>query len=371
MVSIFKRFGRKPKLFLGIDVGSSAVKIVQLSEKSGVISLDTYGSLALGPYGKTEIGMAINVSSNIIAESINDLKRETDASATEAGISIPFRSTLISLVKLPLSLKKKLNEVMPYEARKYIPVPISEVSLDWFIVPDRIFSSSETQIDIVGSEKQEEIENVFRVLLVAVHNSELSKYAEIKNKTKMNVNFFEIEAFSVLRSVSPRNFYPVLIVDIGAQISKFYIVENGIILTSYFINHGGQTINKSIMSLTKMPFGEAEKLKRKEGLNATDNKTREATSLVVEEILREANRLVKDFEVEHKKTIGKIIFTGGGAALKGLSQLAEQMLNIEAEIADPFDSIRTPDALKETLREIGPEFSVAIGVALRGIEEGK
>ena len=116
---------------------------------------------------------------------------------------------------------------------------------------------------------------------------------------------FEIEAFSTLRSLSPRNFYPTLVVDIGAKTTKFYVVENGIILRSYFINHGGQTINKSIVDLLNTDFKNAENIKRNDGLLSTDNNVSEAISLVVEEILREANRVVRDFEVNRKKTVGK------------------------------------------------------------------
>ena len=191
MFSIFSKFSKKNKSFVGIDVGSSAIKMVQLSQKGGIISLDTYGTLALGPYSKIEIGMAINVSDTLLVDAIKDLKNETGITATDVGFSIPFRSTLISILELPISLKNKIKEVIPYEAMKHIPVPISEVSLDWFVVPDRIFSTEKSQIEVINDDEQtKQKENIFRVLLVAVHNYELKKYRSVTEKINMNVKFF-------------------------------------------------------------------------------------------------------------------------------------------------------------------------------------
>ena len=367
MFSIFKK---KAKTFLGVDVGSSSIKLVQLSNKGGVISLDTYGTISLGPYAKTSIGMAVSLPDKVLAEAFLDLRQEAEVTTDTAAFSIPFRASLVSLISLPISLKNKVKEVIPYEARKYIPVPISEVSLDWYIVPSRLFSNQNTFFDTEEETKTSDSDGKdFKVLLVAVHNTELEKYKMISNDIKMGVKFFEIEVFSTLRSVAPRNYYPTLIVDIGSKTTKFYVVESGIILKSYFINHGGQSVNESIAKLTGVSFDVAEEVKREDGVNAKDPQTHQAISLVLEEILREANRSIRDFETTYQKSVGKVIFTGGGSSIKGLGNLANSILNIESEIANPFSSIKVPDSLEKILREAGPEFSVALGVALRGIEE--
>ena len=208
-----------------------------------------------------------------------------------------------------------------------------------------------------------------KVLLIAVHNHELGKYKKIMEDAGFKAGFFEIEIFSSLRSTVSRNFYPTLVIDIGSQTSKFYIVENGIVYKSYFINKGGQTITNSISKILNIPFNEAERLKREEGLMSEDIQMVKAIRIVLDEILKEGNNAISDFQYRYKKNVGKIIITGGGGVLKGLIDLSKEMLNTDVEIADPFSFIQTPDAIQDILRDSGPEFAVAMGSALRHLEE--
>ena len=129
-------FAKEDKSVLGIDIGSSSLKVVQLRKEHGRAVLETYGELALGPYSGGEVGQATNLSAEQITESLNDLLRESKVTATNCGVSIPFSRSLLTLVELPYRADPKEQEtVIQLEARKYIPVAASEVQLDWFIVP--------------------------------------------------------------------------------------------------------------------------------------------------------------------------------------------------------------------------------------------
>src|SRR3990167_9163827 len=122
---------------LGVDIGSSAIKIVQIRKKNGQAVLETYGELALGPYINLSVGQAAILPPEKIAQALNDLMREKEVNITtkKCGVSIPFTSSLMSLVEMPDVSPKQLAVMIPFEARKYIPVPISEVMLDWSIIP--------------------------------------------------------------------------------------------------------------------------------------------------------------------------------------------------------------------------------------------
>ena len=110
---------------LGVDIGTSAIKVVQLRRERGRVILETYGAIALGPYAGVEVGRATSLPGEKIAEALKDVIREANVTTTDAAIAIPYSSSLISIIKLPSSVENQLAQVVPIEARKYIPVPIS------------------------------------------------------------------------------------------------------------------------------------------------------------------------------------------------------------------------------------------------------
>jgi hypothetical protein len=120
-------FAKKEKSVLGVDIGSSSLKVVQLRKDHGKAVLETYGELALGPYGGSEVGQATNLSAEQVTETLKDLLREAKVTTTSCGVSIPFARSLLTLVTLPY--RKDPTEqktVIELEARKYIPVPIAK-----------------------------------------------------------------------------------------------------------------------------------------------------------------------------------------------------------------------------------------------------
>jgi type IV pilus assembly protein PilM len=121
---------------LGIDIGASSAKVVQLRISRGMAVLETYGEIALGPYAQQPIGKVVRLPPEKIAEALTDLMKEANVTAKTAGLSVPFSSSLVSVIDLPKVDAESLKRIIPIEARKYIPVPVSEVSLDWFVLPE-------------------------------------------------------------------------------------------------------------------------------------------------------------------------------------------------------------------------------------------
>jgi type IV pilus assembly protein PilM len=128
---LFTGFSQKKGVsVLGIDIGSASIKVVQLKREKGRAILETYGEIALGPYAGTQIGRSTKLPSDKIAEALLDVMREANVTTIDSAISIPMRSSMVSVISLPRLTDKQMVEMVPIEARKYIPVPISEVSLD-------------------------------------------------------------------------------------------------------------------------------------------------------------------------------------------------------------------------------------------------
>ena len=106
-------FTQSSKSVLGVDIGTSAIKVVQLRREHGRVILETYGAIALGPYAGVEIGRATSLPAEKIAEALKDVIREANVTTVDAAVSIPYSSSLVSIIKLPVAVEKQLAQVVP------------------------------------------------------------------------------------------------------------------------------------------------------------------------------------------------------------------------------------------------------------------
>lgn len=373
-------FKQKGDSVLGIDIGSSAIKIVQLRKTKGAAVLETYGEIALGPYTDLEVGRATNLPAEKLAEALKDLIREANVTTTNCGASIPFASSLVTLIELPAVGASKLAEMIPIEARKYIPVPIGEVQLDWFVVPEaesKFFTHEATPEGEEGAARAKEPSKQEKslVLIVAIHNEVLRKYTETLKLAGLEPSFYEIEVFSSIRSTIERGIAPVAIIDIGAATSKVFVVELGVVLSSHVINRGSQDVTLSLSNSNHLSVTRAEEMKREMGLLGGGSEQAEGTAvshaatLAMEYIFIEARHVILNYQKKHNKAVQKVIITGGGATMKGLEVFAHKQLELDIEMADPFSLVQTPAFIEGVLQEAGPDFAVAVGLALRRLQE--
>lgn len=350
--------GSKSKSVIGVDIGSSSLKVVQLRREGGTAVLETYGELALGPYAGVEVGQATNMPAAKIAETLNDLLREANVTTKDAGISIPFSRSLLTLVELPRrNDPTEQKTVIELEARKYIPVPVSEVQLDWFVIPEAIPEGAEPSPKV-------------QVLLVAVHNDELTLFEGVVRGSELAASFYEIEIFSTIRSVVDEPVKPVLVLDIGASATKVYVVEHGVVALSHNIPRGGQDVTRTIATSQGITVGNAEIMKKEHGF-AKEEGTYDHRSieLVFSRIFEEAKRALAQYENAKGKQVACLVLTGGGGVTKELAAYAKTFFSVEVKIADPFGKTQAPAFMRPVLEAIGPEFAVAVGLALRKLEE--
>ncbi len=358
-------FAPKATSVLGIDIGPSSVKVVQLKKQGGKAILETYGELSLGPYAGTDIGRSTVLPVEKIAEAVKDLLKESNTTTIDCGMSISIGSSFVAFMRMPLSEEKNFKEMVPIEARKYIPVPISEVSMDWIQIP----KDEQTLSEFQNGQKVEE-DNMADILLVVINNDALEKNKRIQSILGLQVAFSEVEIFSCIRAAVDAGIAPQVIMDLGADSTKVFIVEKGILKASHVINRGSQDITLSISKSASILFEDAEKLKIKDGILGTDkNNTSEISSITVDYILSETGRFILNYQRKSNKKVSKVILTGGGALLKGLKEKAQNSFETTVEVADPFSKVAYPAFLDDVLKEAGPEFAVAIGLAIRRLQE--
>jgi type IV pilus assembly protein PilM len=364
-------FKKAEESVIGLDIGSSSIKVVQLRKKKGRAILETYGEIALGPYAGVAVGQVTNLPAENIAEAIKDLLKEANVTSLSAGVAIPFKSSLVTLMELPITDPKQLKEMIPLEARKYIPVPITEVTLDWWVIPKEVSG----ELDFVLSEDEDNnIVNALpktQVLVVSIHNDALNAYSSIVKQAALNTGFFEIEMFSGTRSLLTGETTPTMVFDLGASSAKIYILERGIVKYTHIINKGSQDITLSISRGLNVTFDRAEHIKRNLGTGVISDEKNvfEIISLTLDYIFSEANSVILGYQRKFNKPLGKVILVGGGCAMKGVFELARANFQTPVELGNPFAKVETPAFMEDVLKITGLEFDVAIGVALRKLQE--
>ncbi|MBI2049199.1 MAG: type IV pilus assembly protein PilM [Parcubacteria group bacterium] len=367
-------FKKKGDSVIGIDIGSSSIKIVQLRRKNDKAILETYGELALGPYAERAIGQAAMLPVEKLTEAIKDILREANVSTKSGGIAIPLVSSLISVIDLPQVSERQLRVMVPIEARKYIPVPISEVTLDWQILPAEAERASAVPPSAAERERgarSEAPQGKVSALIVAIHNDVIARYQTLAERGSLDVWFLESEIFSSTRALLSRERGPVFLLDIGASTTKFSIIENGIPWSTHILSRGSQDITLSLSKSLGLGFAEAEEIKRSVGFSKeeTHKNIVSTTQLALSTIFASANRMLLEFERRHGKVVEKLVLSGGGSLLKGIKEVAAAQFSVEVQIADPFSKVESPAFLAPTLKEAGPHFAVSIGVALRALQD--
>jgi len=364
---------------LGVDIGTSSAKVIQLKGNKGKVVLETYGELSTGPYADKAVGQAVKLKPDQLATLLSDLMREANVNTKASAISIPLSSSLLVSIDVPDLPEEKLAKMIPIEARKYVPVPISEVMLDWSIIPK--YSGGSTTVEdgasgddnnqAKGSENNTPVKKDLDVLIVAIHKDTLKQYEEISKLANLETKFLEIETFSAMRSSLQNDSGATVILDLGATTSKMVIVDQGIVRVSHTINKGAQDITLSIARSLNMSFTKAEEVKREVGLveKVGDEDIGETVSPIMEYIFNEVNQVMVDYQRKNKRTIEKTVLIGGGAMLKGLLPLAEDNIYSPVVLGKPFNRVEAPAFLVDILNDIGPGFAVSIGLALRLLQE--
>lgn len=360
LFSGFSLFGKKSDdSVVGIDIGTSAIKVVQIKKKGGKAVLETYGALSLGPYVEGGVvGQVTNLPTDKLSAALADVLRESGVTTKNAILAIPASASLIFTIELPPTVDdKNLATIIATEARKYIPVPVAEVALDWLVVP-----KGEVDDAAAAKEKTE-------VLVTAIHNDTIAKYNEIFTTATLEPSPFEIEVFSAIRSTFAHELGSVLLVDMGAKMTKLTIVDRGIVRVFHAINRGAADITNSLSISLGIPFAKAEQAKQSLGIaaGATDQ-VAEIIRGACDYMISETNSVVLNYEKKYNKVVSKIIFSGGGAMMPGFMELAKERFRSDITFANPFAKTEAPAFLEEVLAKIGPEFSVAIGLALRKLQ---
>ncbi|MFH1401512.1 MAG: type IV pilus assembly protein PilM [Parcubacteria group bacterium] len=356
---IWNPFKSVSKNFLGIDIGTTAIKVIELSKRGDRIKLENYGeALAQVLYEKPFRTIDKNTllfSSHEIARALLAIFEEAKITKKEAVFSIPDFASFFIDFSLPPMTKEELPEAIKYEARQYIPIPLSEVTLDWSIIGGEMGK---------GSQKGTPL----RILLVAVPTEIINQYQEIASLAGIKLKAIEAEAFGLLRSLIRSDKRVICIIDIGAQSTTINIIDNGILKKSHSFDVSGGELTQLVAKSLNIDFNSAEKLKIKMGLDEGGRDVKKILLPLIDYIASETDKILRAFLQQEGKEPEKIILAGGSAQMPGFKKYFLETFKKETEIADPFIDIFYPPVLEETLKQMGSSYAIAVGMALRGLE---
>lgn len=358
----FSFFSSRGPSILGMDIGSSSVKVIQLKKTKERAILETYGELSTGPYGGMAVGQAAGLADEKLVELIKDLLKEAGTKSVDVILSIPMRTSFVLVVEVPFMKEHELNEAIPYEARKYIPVPVNEVVLDWWPIPEGFDKQTAGASGVLSGKK-----DLMSVLLVAIHREAVEKYNQIMAACSLRLRALEIEVFSSVRAAVNRELTPIMLIDIGALSSKVTIVDYGIIRSAHSIDGGSQSITMAVSRSLGIDFIRAEEMKREIGLSNRPEH-REVVSVIepiLDHIFAEATRILQVYQRKYRRSISRIVLLGGGASMEGVVEYAVKKFGVEVSLADPFRRVQYPVFLRPVLQDIGPSFTQAVGLAIR------
>ncbi|NCD01230.1 type IV pilus assembly protein PilM [bacterium] len=340
-------FSSNDNTYLGIDIGDSSVKMVELQKKNKKIILSNYGFSE-----NNGVKFSAVDSPEDIAKAIVKIKEETGIKTNRATASLPTFAVFSSVINLYNLDKKVLAESIHAEAKKVIPIPLEEMVLDWKILED--FNGDKNN-------------NNVKVFLTGSPKKLIKKYIDIFAKAKMTLASLETETFSLIRSMLGNDKSSVIIAEIGANSTDISIIHKGIPVLNRSIDISGASITKALMERSGVSFKQAEQMKYDLSV-LSGSKMPEVVVKAIKPIINEIEYMVEFFNNNYNTGLEKIILSGGGSLLFNFADYIEEALEIKVIIGDPWSRIYYPPEMKTVLRELGPKLSVASGLALREIK---
>jgi type IV pilus assembly protein PilM len=345
--------GQDTSRVVGIDIGSSSMKVVEVQNRNNVLTLSTYGEIQLGPYANHAVGEAIPLDAKQEQQALVDILRESAVKATTAVFSMPLASSFVTSIRFDADQKEDLAPRVRVEARKYIPVPINEVTLDWAEVGE-------------NTDKESRERNV---LVAAIQNDALTRFKILMQFVNLKEPPTEIECFSSIRAAFNEDEKHLAVIDIGALSTKLYLAQDGLLQRMHRVRAGGSIATKRIADTLERPFEEAEQIKRT--LTPESQGYRDivrAHHSCYERPLTEFKQVMREYEVANDTSIEVVYLAGSGALFPNLKQLVADTLQCEARYINPFKKVSYPAFMEDMLPELGPTFHVALGAALRTFE---
>ncbi|MFH0804908.1 MAG: pilus assembly protein PilM [Patescibacteria group bacterium] len=369
----------KQTSYVGIDLGGSSLKIVEMREVNGRPQLATYGFADQIPNIIKEDGSA---AVQEVALHLKELLKESKVGTDRAVAALPSFSVFSSIINLPAMSKKDLESAVRWEAKKFVPIPLEEMILDWEVLKEAVVTgagavverapgSAEEQEDTKKKEKDDrQLKGNVRVLLTAAPKNLVNRYVAVFKEVGLQLVGLETESFALERALVGNDKNPVMVIDVGGSSTSIVIYSEGVPILNRSIDVGGVMVTKAVVESSGLPAEQAEQLKRDIGASGIDSpldQLPQPIRYLVNSIVNEVRYIVNIYQSQNKRPVSKIILTGGSSFLVDIPSYLQKIFNIKAYIGDPWARVVHPVEIDDLLKQLGPRLAVAIGLSMREI----
>lgn len=360
---------------LGVDIGNSSIKVVSM--KKGPNGPQITG-LAIEPLPENAmVDGAIN-DPKLISDIIRNIRKQNNLPSDNCVTALAAQNAILRFVPFPVMPDEELKIAVRNEAEHYVPYPIEDVHIDFAKL----------------AEVEEEGMKRYLVLLVVAQKEFVESIESVYKEAGVSLSAVEIDSLSVLNAIELSVRGPggegaeedpfgggekgevVASITIGARTTNVSILKNGILRFTRAIPIAGNNITAVIQNVFKESFAEAERTKIEAGIlgidgdGGADQEFTEVVQTTIEELAGEIRRSFDYFKAQTREPmIHRVILSGGTAKLRKLDVFLTNEFGINVEMANPLEGVEVAIPNLELLQEYLQDFSTAIGLALRGIEE--
>ena len=340
---------------VGLDIGSSSIKLLELAEMKGGYQLRNFGIAPLPPEAIVDGALMDSVT---IVDSVKGLASALRIKSKDVVTSVSGHSVIVKKINIPTMTEDELEESIQWEAERYIPFDINDVNIDFQILGPT--EGSEELMDMV---------------LVAAKKDIINDYLSVIIEAGFNPVIVDIDSFA-LENMFEAN-YPVgrdeviALANIGASVTNINILKRGVSSFTRDIFTGGNAITEEIQRQLNVDFEEAETLKLGNRMDETSQKVvQEALKSALNSLATEIAKSLDFFRsTSSNEKVDKLVLSGGCAKINGIDTVIEQQAGIPAEIINPFKEIDCSkrDLDIDYLKEMEPIMAVSVGLALRRV----
>jgi type IV pilus assembly protein PilM len=342
---------------IGLDVGSSAVKLVHFSEKGGDYTLEHYGICELDPDAIVDGAV---MDAGHVADSIRQLVESQKIRQKQVAISVSGNSVIVKKIHVPIMEADELAESIAWEAEQYIPFEINDVNLDFHILEGSDEAAPSGQM---------------AVLLVAAKKDRVNELVALVEEAGLKPVIVDVDAFG-LENIFCTNYgvgdRVTGLVNIGASVININILIQGMSAFTRDISTGGDRITEDIQKSLNISVGEAERAKRGELIPGIDPE--QVLSIIQQagmEIAAEVGRTFDYFKTTAQVgSVDRVLLSGGASRTPGLADQIAERLGLPAQLFNPFEHIHlSPSIDAGLLVEAGAQLGVAAGLAFRRVND--
>lgn len=339
--------------FFGIDIGNHSIKIAEVQYKSAdKAKIERLGSMAT-PYGV--LTSTDKTAKEKLATRIKELVESSGIKTKKCVAALPEASIFTRLITVPKVDESKLEELVHWEAKQYIPLPMEEVQKDYIEVEE---------INVNGKP-------MLKLLLVAAPKTLVLKYSEIVAAAGLDLLALETETIATSRLIAfgGAKRGTKMVMDFGANGTDLSVIKNGNMIFSQSLNTGSDALTKSISTDFGLELAQAEQYKIAYGLDSSqaEGKIYKSIEPIMQIIVDEVVRTLNFFRTHLQDSIpDEILLVGDGAKLKKLDEYLKQKIGINVALANPFSSMEVSSSVNNEFKQedlVG--FTVAIGLGLK------